>query len=58
LAHVPPEIQGAVLAELLSLWVAGFYQGGDAAMWGMLEMHMGMVRKFVPVNVNILKGGP
>lgn len=56
LAGLAPAVQGAVLAELLSLWVAGHYVGGQQLMDTVLNMHFEMVRKMVPISVRELKG--
>lgn len=53
LAGHPPEIQGAVLAELTSLWLAGV-QGAPELREALLTMHIGMVRKLTPINVALL----
>jgi hypothetical protein len=50
-----PEIQSAVLAELLATFIAGHYTGGAQAMTSILDLHDDMVRKLIPLNVEILK---
>jgi hypothetical protein len=55
LAGSSPEVMGAALAELLSLWLAGHYQGGPELIERMLELHIEVVRKLVPVNIKILE---
>jgi hypothetical protein len=57
MAHQQREIQGAVLAELLSIWLAGHYQGGPECIEAMLNLHVDMVRKLIPLNINLLKAG-
>lgn len=51
----PREIQGAILAELLSLWLAGHWQGGDELIERMLTFHVAMVRKLLPTNIRDLR---
>jgi hypothetical protein len=50
----PPPIQGAVLADLLAIWLAGHFAGDDAANAAvreeLLTAHIAMVRKLIPVN--------
>ena len=55
LAGEPPGIQGAVLAELLSLWLAGHYRLGPEMMESLLNLHTEAVRRLLSVNVNALK---
>ncbi len=55
LAGRSPEIQSAVLAELLSLWLAGHYLMGPATIERLLELHIDLVRKFLPENIRALK---
>jgi hypothetical protein len=55
LAGRSPEIQGAVLCDLLALWLAGHYRMGDEMIETQLQLWLGCVRKLVPVNVAILK---
>jgi hypothetical protein len=49
-----PDIQGAVLADLLAIWLAGF-QGPDAEAVRdeLLDAHVHLVRKLIPVNEKI-----
>jgi hypothetical protein len=54
LAGRPPEIQGAILAELLSVWIAGHYPGGQQLMDAVLETHLRLVRQMIPTNVEML----
>jgi hypothetical protein len=58
LAGREPEIQGAVLAELLSLWLAGHYQGGQRLIDNLLALHVEHVRKLIPENVRMLRDSP
>lgn len=55
LAGQPPEVQGAVLADLLSMWLAGHYRGGDALLLRLLEHHVRAVRMILPVQIAALK---
>ena len=55
LAGHPPEAQGAVLAELLSMWLAGHYQLGAAATERLLSIHIEMTRALMFANIEILK---
>ena len=45
----PPEVQGAVLAELTAMWLAG-HMGGDAVRYReeLLDMHITTIRKLIP----------
>ena len=47
LAGRPHEVQGAVLADLLAMWIAGHH---PALRHEMLTMHVDMVRKLVAPN--------
>ena len=62
LANHHPTLQGAVLAELLSIWIAGHVAdtGANSAKLRreMLKMHVEQVRKLIPVNVKIIHGKP
>jgi hypothetical protein len=55
LAERDPNIQGAVLADLLSLWLAGHYPNGAAFMDDLLERHIALVKELLPVSVRALK---
>jgi len=55
LAGHPSPIQGAALADLLAIWLAGHIVPGKpaetkAARERLLKMHVEMVRKLIPVN--------
>jgi hypothetical protein len=54
LAGHPPALQGAALADLLAIWLAGHFAGDDAANTAvreeLLAVHIAMVRKLIPVN--------
>ena len=50
LAGQPPEIQGAVLAELLATYFAGFQDAGLRAM--LLAHHDKFVREMIELEVN------
>jgi hypothetical protein len=51
LAGQAREVQGAVLAELLAMWIAGHHRCGDAVMAQVLEQHYRVVRDLVPINI-------
>lgn len=55
LAGHPPQVQGAVLADLTSLWLSGHYLLGDAAIEKVLRMHIDHVRQLVPIAIESLK---
>jgi hypothetical protein len=45
----PAEIQGAVLAELTSMWLAGHMgPGADRVREELLDMHVTMIRDLIP----------
>jgi hypothetical protein len=59
LASKPPQVQGAVLADLLATWLAGHVdldkRGRTKALrQEMLGMHIDMVRKLVPENAKAM----
>ena len=62
LANHHPTLQGAVLAELLSIWIAGHVADTSAnsakLRREMLKMHVEQVRKLIPVNAKIIHGKP
>jgi hypothetical protein len=49
LAGHSPAMQGAVLADLLAIWLAGHHAGGETAAMRerLLAMHIGTVRALV-----------
>ena len=49
----PPMVQGAVLAELLSLWIAAH---PPEVREGLLKLHLTLVRQLARVNAKILRG--
>lgn len=53
LAGHGPEVQGAVLAELLSIWLAGF---PPEMREDMLAMHIEHMRPLVTINAAIIRG--
>lgn len=53
LAGKHPAVQGAALAELLSLWLAGH---PAEVREQLLENHIDTVRKLVPANAAIIRG--
>lgn len=53
------EVQGAVLADLLAIWLAGHHVAGDAEATQslraeLLALHLEGVTKLVPVNAYLL----
>jgi hypothetical protein len=59
LAGRPPEMQGAILADLLAIWLAGLHVAGDVAQTRklraeMLAMHVSTVEELTAVNAEIL----
>jgi hypothetical protein len=63
LAGHPAPIVGAVLADLLAIWLAGHHVAGDSdatrkTRAELLAMHCGMVRELVPVNAKIIGTEP
>lgn len=53
LAGRSPEVQGAILADLLAIWVAGH---SPQLRQGLLDMHIDMVRELIPLNAKIIRG--
>jgi hypothetical protein len=52
-AGKPPEVQGAALADLLALWIAGHvaHDPADKAFREeLLELHLKTVRALIPIN--------
>lgn len=61
LAGKPPELQGAVLADLLAIWLASHLIPGnprktDSMRNRLLHMHIAQVRKLIPPNAAIMHG--
>lgn len=61
LAGRPPQVQGAVLADLLAMWLAGhIFRGNpgetDALREKLLESHLDLVRRLIPVNAASIHG--
>jgi len=57
----PPEIQSAVLADLLAIWLAshlirGHPEQTDAIREKLLDLHIAMVRDLVAVNATEIHG--
>ena len=54
LAGLEPPIQGAILADLLAIWLAGHFAEGPPSTTALrdllLEQHMGLVRALIPIN--------
>jgi hypothetical protein len=55
LAGQPTLVQGAVLADLLSIWLAGHFLMGNAAIESVLTSHIDAVRRLIPVSILELK---
>jgi hypothetical protein len=61
LAGRPPEIQSAILADLLATFLAGHIVRGNPAATNdirekILASHVGLVRELVPINAAIIHG--
>jgi hypothetical protein len=60
LAGRSPEVQSAVLADLVAMWLAGhlFLDGADATALReeFLAMFVDAVRKLIPINEDIIRG--
>jgi hypothetical protein len=59
LAGKPPDMQGAVLADLLAIWLAGHTVTGDQAATNelredVLGMHLTQMRPLIAVNAKIM----
>jgi len=59
----PPEVQGAVLADLVAIWLAGHHVDGDADATRklraeLLTEHCSVVRQLVEVNAKMLGTTP
>ena len=59
----PPEMQGAVLADLLAIWLAGHHVAGDEDATRMmraelLAMHCGQVRFLTSINAKMIGTTP
>ena len=54
LAERPPSVQGAVLADLLAIWLVGYVTSSTAETEklrnALLTMHIDKVRELIPVN--------
>lgn len=48
-----PEIQGAALADLVSMWVAGHF-GPEGFREQLIEEHVDTVRRLLPINEKII----
>ncbi len=59
LAGHPPRVQGAVLADLLAMWLAGHMastrKATDAVRDAILAMHIDVVRKLIPINADQIR---
>jgi hypothetical protein len=54
----PPEMQGAILADLLACWIAGHVSPGDDEATKdhrelILQIHLAAVRALIPVNYRL-----
>jgi hypothetical protein len=63
LADKPYAVQGAVLADLLAIWLVGIVCEGDQAATNalrdqLLTMHIDTVRELVPINARLLGTPP
>jgi hypothetical protein len=63
LAGQPPELQGAVLADCLAIWLAGHHVAGDAEATQrmraeLLAMHCAAVRQLTAINARIIGTTP
>jgi hypothetical protein len=63
LAGRPSKIQGAALADLLAIWLAGHVIAGDAEATHelrakLLEMHVDKVLDLIPVNARMMGTPP
>lgn len=46
-----PDVQGAVLADLVATWLAGFQgEGAEGLRRDLLAAHISLVRELIPVN--------
>lgn len=54
LAGHPPQVQGATLADLLAMWLAGFLTD-DATRDELLTAHIELVRKLIPINAEQIR---
>lgn len=59
LAGKPPEIQGAVLADLTAIWLAGHFHVHDPSATAelrelLLKHHIAAVRELIPANARAL----
>ena len=57
LAGHPPEVQGAVLADLLAMFLAGHVgPDADTVREDLLWFHIDLVRQLIPVNEKLQAG--
>jgi hypothetical protein len=54
-AGVPPQIQGAVLGNLVALWLGSHYLAGDDAMEYLLNRLIEQVRALQPIYIDQLR---
>ena len=57
LAGCGPEVQGAILCQLVAMWVAGWHVNGPEFVEDMLTLHVKTVRDLLPVNIEEMKSG-
>lgn len=55
LAGLHHAVQGAVLADLTAMWLAGHYQGGPRTIEALFDMHIAKVHELIGVNIQIIK---
>jgi hypothetical protein len=63
LAGHPASVQGAVLADLLAIWLAGHVIPSDDVETAkfredLLQSHLAIVRKLIPVNAELIGTTP
>lgn len=55
LGGLGPDVQAAVLADLVATWLAGFQgEGAEGLRRDLLKMHVDQVRKLIPANEKIM----
>lgn len=55
LAGLHSAVQGAVLADLLAMWLAGHYRAGPRMLEELLDLHLEKVHELIGVNVQLIK---
>ena len=56
LAGLHHAIQGAVLADLMAMWIAGHYKAGPKTLEQLLDFQLEEIHKLIPHNIEIIKG--